>query len=75
MILVIAEQRDGALNRSSWEALAGAQQIGGKIKVAILGVRLDRPAEELAAAAVAEVLVLDKDALVHRQNTKQTEDF
>ena len=63
MILVIAEQRDGALNRSSWEALAGAQQIRGKIKVAILGVRLDRPAEELAAADVAEVLVLDKDAL------------
>ncbi|MEC9301374.1 MAG: electron transfer flavoprotein subunit alpha/FixB family protein [Acidobacteriota bacterium] len=63
MILVIAEQRDGALNRGSWEALAGAQQIGGKIKVAILGVRLDRTAEELATADVAEVLVLDKDAL------------
>ncbi|HJO18275.1 MAG: electron transfer flavoprotein subunit alpha/FixB family protein [Vicinamibacterales bacterium] len=63
MILVIAEQRDGALNRGSWEALAGAQQIGGKVKVAILGVRLDRTAEELATADVAEVLVLDKDAL------------
>ncbi|HIN70506.1 MAG TPA: electron transfer flavoprotein subunit alpha/FixB family protein [Acidobacteria bacterium] len=63
MILVVAEQRDGALNRASWEALAAAQQIGGKIKVAILGVRLDRVAEELATADVAEVLVLDANAL------------
>ena len=63
MILVVAEQRDGALNRASWEALAAAQQIGGKIKVAILGVRLDRAAEELATADVAEVLVLDANAL------------
>ena len=63
MILVIAEQRDGALNRASWEALAAAQQIGGKIKVAILGVHLDRAAEELATADVDEVLVLDAAAL------------
>ncbi len=27
MILVIAEQRDGALNRASWEAVAAAQQL------------------------------------------------
>ena len=27
MILVIAEQRDGRLNRATWEAIAGAQRI------------------------------------------------
>ena len=29
MILVIAEQRDGTLNRASWEAIAAAQQLAG----------------------------------------------
>ena len=27
MILVVAEQKDGKLNRASWEAIAGAQQL------------------------------------------------
>ena len=29
MILVIAEQRDGKLNRATWETIAGAQQLAG----------------------------------------------
>ena len=29
MILVVAEQRSGALNRASWEAVACAQQLAG----------------------------------------------
>ena len=29
MILVIAEQRGGALNRASWETIAAAQQVAG----------------------------------------------
>ena len=29
MILVIAEQRDGKLNRASWETIVAAQQMGG----------------------------------------------
>jgi electron transfer flavoprotein alpha subunit len=29
VILVIAEQKDGKLNRASWEAIAAAQQLGG----------------------------------------------
>ena len=39
MILVIAEQRDGALNRASWEAVAAAQQLaaGQPVAVAIAG--------------------------------------
>ena len=63
MILVIAEQRDGVLNPTSWEALAAAQQIGGDVKVAILGASLDAQAEELATADVSEVIALDANAL------------
>ena len=37
MILVVAEQRDGVLNRASWEAVAAAQQIGGPVKVVVPG--------------------------------------
>ena len=33
MILVIAEQRDGKLNRASWEAIAGAQQLAAGYEV------------------------------------------
>ncbi len=40
MILVIAEQKDGKLNRASWETIAAAQQLSGgsmPIKVAVVG--------------------------------------
>ncbi len=37
MILVVAEQREGVLNRASWETIAAAQQAGGPITVAVLG--------------------------------------
>jgi electron transfer flavoprotein alpha subunit len=63
MLLVIAEQRDGRLNRATWEAVAAAQQAGGPIKVAVLGSGLDAPAAELSAADLAEVIVLDSPAL------------
>ena len=67
MILVIAEQRDGTLNRASWEAVVGAQQIasasGEPIAVAIAGAGVQAVAAELAAAAVAEVLTLDAPVL------------
>ena len=33
MIFVIAEQKDGVLNRASWEAIAGAQQLGAPITI------------------------------------------
>ena len=33
-ILVVAEQKDGSLNRASWEAIAAAQQIGGPLQIA-----------------------------------------
>jgi electron transfer flavoprotein alpha subunit len=63
MLLVIAEQRDGRLNRATWEAVAAAQQAGGPVKVAVLGSGLDAPAAELSAADLAEVIVLDSPAL------------
>ena len=33
MILVIAEQSGGKLNRTSWETIVGAQQLAGMIWV------------------------------------------
>ena len=63
MILVIAEQRDGKLNRASWEAIAAAQQAGGPIKIAVPGTGVDALANELAAAEAEEVLALEAEAL------------
>ena len=63
MILVIAEQRDGKLNRASWETIAAAQQAGGPVKIAVVGKSVDAVAGELAAADAAEVVQADHDAL------------
>jgi electron transfer flavoprotein alpha subunit len=63
MILVIAEQRDGKLNRASWETIAAAQQAGGPVKVAMFGKSVDAAASELAAADAAEIVQVDHDAL------------
>ena len=41
MILVVAEHRDGALNRATLETIAAAQQAGGPVKVAVLGSGVD----------------------------------
>jgi electron transfer flavoprotein alpha subunit len=63
MILVIAEQREGKLNRASWETIAAAQQAGGPIKIAVLGSGVDALATELAAADAAEIIVVEAAAL------------
>jgi len=69
MILVIAEQRDGKLNRASWETIAAAQQIraaGGspeEIVVGLPGSDVGGPAAELAAAEVTEVVSIEAPAL------------
>ncbi len=68
MILVIAEQKDGKLNRASWEAIAAAQQLSGgamPIKVAVAGQGVSGVAGELAQAAVAEVITVELAALSH----------
>ena len=63
MILVFAEQREGRLNRASWETLAAAQALALPIKVAICGGSLGASAADLASAAVTEVLVAEDPAL------------
>ena len=68
MILVIAEQKEGKLNRASWEAIAAAQQLSGgsmPLKVAVAGQNVAAVAGELAQAAVAEVIAVDHEALAH----------
>ena len=63
MILVIAEQKDGTLNRASWEAVAAAQQMGEPITIVVPGASVNGPATELAAADVAGVIALEHAAL------------
>jgi len=68
VILVVAEQKDGKLNRASWEAIAAAQQLSGgvmPVKVAVAGQGVSAAANELATAAVAEVIAIDHAALAH----------
>ena len=65
MILVVAEQREGKLNRASWEAIAAAQQAGDQVKIAIVGSGVDGVAGELAGAETAEVILVDDPALEH----------
>jgi electron transfer flavoprotein alpha subunit len=65
VILVIAEQRDGRLNRVSWETIAAAQRLAGDVPIAVVvpGADVRAPAQELASADVREVLVLEHPAL------------
>ena len=67
MILVIAEQRDGKLNRATWETIVGAQQLaqaaGAPITVLVPGVKAAGPAGELRAAKVNEIVTLEHAAL------------
>ncbi len=65
MILVVAEQRGGKLNRATWETIAAAQQLssgGMPIKVVVLGPAGGVP-QELAGGGVAEILTADHPAL------------
>jgi len=65
VILVIAEQREGKLNRATWEAIAAAQQLAGgmPISVVVPGASTGNIAQELASASVAEVLIAENAAL------------
>jgi electron transfer flavoprotein alpha subunit len=63
MILVIAEQRDGTLNRASWETIVGAQQMGGDITVMAVGTGTAAAASALAAAQVKEVVTVEQASL------------
>jgi len=63
VILLIAETREGRLNRATWEALAAAQGLNAPVKIVIPGSDVDAVAQELAAAAVEEVIALEHGAL------------
>jgi len=67
MILVIAEQRDGKLNRASWETIVGAQQLaqatGAAITVLVPGAQAAAVANEFAAAQVKDVVTVEHAAL------------
>jgi electron transfer flavoprotein alpha subunit len=65
VILVVAEQRDGTLARSSWEAIAAAQRLAGNLPITVLtlGAAVKSVAGELAQADVAEVLAGEHAAL------------
>lgn len=66
-ILVIAEQRDGKLNRATWETIVAAQQLAavsnGPVSVLVPGANGAGVARELAAADVKEVITLEHQAL------------
>jgi electron transfer flavoprotein alpha subunit len=67
VILIIGEQRGGKTNRAVWETVAAAQQLGDgqPITIAVPGAPGDaqKAATELAAAAVAEIVCVESDAL------------
>jgi electron transfer flavoprotein alpha subunit len=67
VILVVAEQREGTLNRASWEAIAAAQQMAGSLPISVLalGASLGVIASELAQADVAKVLTGEHATLSH----------
>src|SRR4051812_17431977 len=73
-VLVIVEQREGKLNRVSFETLRGAQQLaaemGWTLEAAVLGANvplgsLDGIANEIAKTKVAKVYALSCAACEH----------
>ena len=65
MILVVAEQQGGKLNRATWETIAGAQQLAdaAAITIALPGAGAAAAAAEIAAARVKEVVTVESAAL------------
>jgi electron transfer flavoprotein alpha subunit len=68
MIFVVAEQKDGKLNRASWEAIAGAQQLAATagplaVTVVVAGSNIGAVANELATAEVNGVTTLEHELL------------
>jgi electron transfer flavoprotein alpha subunit len=65
VILVVAEQRDGRLNRASLETIAAAQPLAGgaPITVVVPGATTAEAADAVAGAGVTEVLRAEHPAL------------
>ncbi len=68
-ILVVAEQRDGELNRSTLEAVVAAQKLGKHLSkepaLVVLGKDIGDLAENLSSKGVKEVLAVDDEKLMH----------
>ncbi len=66
-ILVVAEQREGKLNRVSFETLTGAQAIapetGWTLEAAVVGANVGEFAAEIAGKKVAKVYAIQSPAL------------
>jgi electron transfer flavoprotein alpha subunit len=66
-ILLIAEQREGQWNKTSFETLAAAQQIAaetkGRLAAVVIGKGVAALAGELAANKLDEVLIVEHDLL------------
>jgi electron transfer flavoprotein alpha subunit len=66
-ILVIVEQREGKLNRASWETLVAGQSIatetGWTLEAAVVGSGVGSIANEIAGKKVAKVYDLESPAL------------
>jgi electron transfer flavoprotein alpha subunit len=66
-ILLITEQREGKWNKTSFEALAAAQQIAAEAKGRLAGLVIGKGvatlADELAASKLDEVLLVEHDLL------------
>lgn len=62
-IWVVLEEREGRVNRISWEAVAAAQQLASlvslPVNVVVPGAHVEAPAAEAAAKAVARVVRLE----------------
>lgn len=75
MILVVAEQRSGKLNRATWETIAAAQELcrvapsgptapsDPAITIVVLGSNVAAVASDVAAARVQKIVVIDHPAL------------
>jgi len=67
LILVVAEQREGKLNRASFETLAAGQaiarQTGWSVEVVLPGAGIAAQAQELATRTSGKVWALEGDAL------------
>src|SRR5215510_623969 len=66
-ILVVVEQREGKLNRVSWETVAAAQAIaaetGAAVEAAVFGSSIAGVAQEIAGKKVARVYALESPKL------------
>src|ERR671939_540451 len=65
-ILVFAEHRDGALNKTSFEAIAAAQSLGRELGQPITAVLLGSGADKLAQ----EIAAYDLERVVYAENEK-----